>query len=308
MDRNIYPSVVGVGHLCVDTLGVVDVYPEVNTSKRVESMEVQPGGGASQAMVAIARLGGDSGFIGNVGSDKNGDYLVKGLEDEHVDISCVERKEGISNFSFVCVSRLTGTRNMFNYHDKLPDIKFDAKKENYIAHAKYLHVDTTHQNNVYAACLIAHKHHVPVSMDASSMRPDNQLNLLLAKQADILITNELYPCKLMEDENKERALKEMAKWGQKIIMMTLGEKGSLTIIKGEPVYFPAYKIHCLDSTGAGDVFHGAFLQALLLGYDFQHAVQFSSAVSALKCQSLGGRKGIPTFEATLKFMEEHQFE
>lgn len=302
------PEIVAVGHLCLDTIGVLPEYPLENTSHHIEEATRQPGGPASQAAVAFQRLGGQSGFIGNIGDDSNGDLLYQDLIQEGIDVSCVERKTGIHNFSFICVGALNHSRTMFNYHDKLPAIEFTHSKRIYIAEAKFLHVDTTHYENAMNAAKVAKELHVPISMDACSMKSDNQLNLELARMADILIMNEEYPKRLMEDDNATRALLNIAKWGQKVVISTIGEKGCLAVIDGKVEHFAAFKVNCVDSTGAGDVFHGSFLRALLLGYDIRQAIRFSSAVSACKCQSLGGRAGIPNLSRTLQFLEEHKGE
>ena len=72
---------------------------------------------------------------------------------------------------------------------------------------------------------------------------------------------------------------------------------------GESVFrFPAYEVPARDTTGAGDVFHGAFLAGYFKGMDLEANIKFASAVSALKCTKVGGRDGIPSYEDTLSFM------
>ena len=303
-----HPTMIGVGHLCVDILGQMPHYPSENTSNRMLASDIQAGGGASQAAVAYSRLGGASGFIGYLGEDDHGDFLYNGLVEERVDVQYLQRKKGISSFSFACVSSENASRTLFNYHQKLPSLDFNDQIISYMKNSRFIHVDTTHHENALNAATVARSLGIPVTMDASSMVKDNEKNLLLAKSADYFISNSNYPCRLMEDENRERALKQIAQWGQKVVMATLGERGSMAVIDQEIVYFPAYKIKAVDTTGAGDVFHGAFVRALDLGYDLYETVRFASAVSAIKCMSLGGRTGIPDLNTTLRFIEENPFE
>lgn len=300
-------SMVAVGHLCADNICVVDGFPPENTSKRISSVDKQAGGGASQAAVAFARLGGAAGYIGVVGDDDVGTYLIKGLEEERVCSHFIERREGASSFSFVCVNSQNASRTLINYHHRLGAINFDSETEEYIRNAKFLHLDGTRYEDAVASARIAHKYGVPVSLDGSSRQKDNNLNREIASLADILIMNEFYPMQIMEDDSRERAMREMSKWGARIIISTLGEKGSLALVDGEFVSFPAFHIEPVDTTGAGDVFHGAFLRAMELGYDLEGCVKFSSAVSAINCLSLGGRRGIPTLDQVNQFIATHQF-
>ena len=89
------------------------------------------------------------------------------------------------------------------------------------------------------------------------------------------------------------------------MISTLGEKGCVALINGELKYFPAYKVNAIDSTGAGDVFHGAFAAGYLRIYSLEECIRYASAVAAIKCMKIGGRAGIPDHEETLEFMKKH---
>jgi ribokinase len=274
----------------------------------MDFMGKQGGGPASQAIVTFQRLGGDAGYAGVLGNDDNGTWLLKDLKKEGVDVSFVTQAEGYNNFSFVCSNKRNASRTLFNYHDRLPALEFTQALASYIGHARYLHLDGTMYQNARAAAETARKQGgVRVSLDGCSPQKDNILNRELIQLTDILITNETYPCRIMEDDNRERALREMAKLGPSIVIATLGEKGCTALVKGEFVQYPAYKIKPVDTTGAGDVFHGAFLRALDLNYEFEKAIQFASAVAAISCQALGGRNGIPDFQTTMAFIETRAF-
>ncbi len=300
-------SMVAVGHLCADNVCVVDGFPPENTSKHIEKVDRQAGGGASQAAVAFSRLGGRSGYVGIVGNDITGTYLLDGLKEEGVDSTFVERREGDSAFSFVCVNSQNASRTLINYHQRLGAINFNSEIEEYMRKASFLHLDGTMYEDAVNAARIAKRIGLPVSLDGSSRQKDNRLNRELASMADILITNEFYPMQIMEDENRKRAMLQMSKWGAKILMATLGENGVLALVDGEFIQFPAFHVEPVDTTGAGDVFHGAYLRGMELGYDMAMCVKFASAVSAINCMSLGGRRGIPTFSQVMDFIEKNKF-
>ena len=86
------------------------------------------------------------------------------------------------------------------------------------------------------------------------------------------------------------------------MIMTKGEDGCFISTTQEHYHVPAFQVSVVDTTGAGDTFHGAFLVGLHKGYDLRRTVQFASAVAALKCTKLGGQAGIPTFEETQEFL------
>jgi sulfofructose kinase len=92
--------------------------------------------------------------------------------------------------------------------------------------------------------------------------------------------------------------------GPRIFVQTEGERGCYTVTSSEQFHTPAFSVDVIDTTGAGDVFHGAFLVGLRHGWSLKDIVNFSSAVSALKCTKLGGRAGIPTMREALTFLKE----
>ena len=129
--------------------------------------------------------------------------------------------------------------------------------------------------------------------------------MALLKRMDIVITNATYPFKIGEKETLEENMELLASYGMEVLITTLGEKGSCAFIDGKVKYFPAYKIKTVDTTGAGDVFHGAFLAAYYRGFSIEEAIQYATAVSALKCLKIGGRNGIPSDEEVHKFIKEN---
>jgi len=92
--------------------------------------------------------------------------------------------------------------------------------------------------------------------------------------------------------------------GPRIFVQTEGVGGSYTITAQEQFHTPAFPVEVIDTTGAGDVFHGAYIVGLLRGWSLQQTALFSTAVSALKCTQLGGRAGIPSFDAVMAFLHE----
>ena len=206
----------------------------------------------------------------------------------------------------VMVNPENGSRTKFPYRDNLPPIDFTREKHSLIEKAGVLHLDGTNYANAVAAAQIAKAAGVPVSLDACSRQKDNALNLRLAEMADILITNAVYPQAVTGCTTREEALLKLASLGHKqVALTTLGKDGVLAVVNGKVEHIPAFTVQAVDTTGAGDVFHGAFLTAWLEGNDLHACIRFAAAVSALKCLKPGGRSGIPTRAEAEAFLAQH---
>lgn len=305
MQQRSYPYVVGIGHCCRDTICTVEAYPPEDGSTHILSMDDSQGGGAAAtALVAAARLGMRAEVIANIGTDTTGDAIVSEFAAEGVGTRGVTRiAGGRSSVSYVMVDSEKGTRTKFPYWDNLPPIVFDGEKRRLIEGAAALHLDGTQYENALNAAQIAKEAGVPVSLDGCSMQKDNAKNLKLAAMADILIMNARYPLRVSGQADIEDALRAMAALGgAKVVVTTRGGEGCWALAGGRLRHFPAFPVKAVDTTGAGDVFHGAFLTAWLEGRGIEDSIRFASAVSALKCTRYGGRAGIPAREAAEDFL------
>lgn len=302
----VYPELVAVGHICTDKVHICEDFPQENTSKHVLEYMECPGGTASQAIVAAARLGARTGFINYFGDDSCGRALYDGCIAEGIDLSqCVTQPGVVASFTNVLVNPGRSTRTFLSYHGKFSPIDFSQERADYIGNARILHLDGTNYTNALNAAIIAKNRGVTVSLDGSSMQKENEKNWKLAAMADILIVNETYPELLTGITNLEKALLEMRqKLPCKILISTLGEKGCAAVRDNKILHYPCYPVQAVDTTGAGDAFHGAFLFGLLHGYELEENIRFSSAVSALCCTGIGGRSGLPSLAQVKAFMAQ----
>ncbi len=289
--------IVGVGHCCQDNLCTVEAYPPEDGSTHILAIDDSQGGGAvATAMVAAARLGAEAAFISNLGTDETGTHILEGFQRENVDIRGIERLPGYrSSTSYVMVDPEKGTRTKFPYRDNLPSIEWTQEKKQMIADADALHLDGTQWENAMAAADIACAAGTVISLDGCSRQADNAKNLALSDRADILIMNAVYPFRVSGKKTAEEALSFFAsRRPRTVLAMTLGDKGCLYYQDGQVHAIPAFFVKAVDTTGAGDVFHGAFLARYLETGQLEASLRFASAVSALKCEKPGGREGIPT--------------
>lgn len=299
-------DVVGVGAAAYDYLCIVEKYPEEDGSTNILEIHNQGGGCVATALVATSRLGFSTSYIGNTGDNFGGNYIREDFVKEGVDISGVQVFPGRhSTEGYVMIDPAKSTRTKFPYSNDLPDIIWTREKEDLIRQAKILHIDGTNYNNCLKAAQIARESGVLVSLDGCARKKNTALNAELAMMADILIMNEEFPYYASGRDNLEEAMNFFAEGHARVIISTLGARGCVALEHGKLVYYPAYKVEAIDTTGAGDVFHGAFLAAWLRGYTQYDAVLYASAVAAVKCTKIGGRDGIPSHEKTLQFMKEH---
>ena len=287
--------ITGVGAAGLDHLNLIEAYPQEDGSTHITQMISQGGGACATAIVAAHRLGMHGQMIASVGDDENGKMILSGLDQEGIDTTMIEIvPSGISPHSEIMVNPETGTRTKFVCNNTLPPIEWNRDQIALIRNSDILHVDGTRYDNAMAAIRIARDNNIPVSVDGCHMEEDRELNRLMASQADILIMNARYPKLVAKTETTEEALEYFAGIGPKVVISTQGTKGCLAWIDGKVEVFPAYSVKAVDSTGAGDVFHGAFLASYMKDGDIRRAVRYASIAAALKCTQVGGRAGIPT--------------
>ena len=300
-------QIVGVGYSCVDCICMVEDFPLEDGSTHVTSRETQGGGAVATALVAASRLGSKCAFIGNLGNDVLADEIIKLFKNDNVFTGYLYKRQDCSTMeSTIMVNPANGSRTKFPQRDYNPPIEWTSELKEVIRSSQILHLDGTHYENAVNAAKLAKEYGVLVSLDGCSMQKDNEKNRALAAMADILIMNSRYPLRVSGLDNYDDALLEMSGWGdKKVIGCTLGEKGSKFVIDGKVVDFPSFRPHkMVDTTGCGDVFHGAFLNAYVSGMTLDRCVRFASATASCKCAVPGGRAGIPDRKTVLGIIGE----
>ncbi len=299
-------DIVGVGLATVDCFSVVSNYKmdDDTALKNGEFDKIQCGGPASTAIVAASRLGAKTSFIGNLGEDNYGQMILSSLVKYGVDTSAINLEKGRnSHIIYVTVERETGERYFTEKTADTSDPIFSEKRRGIIKRSKFLHLDATDIDTALKAAKIAQENNVTVSLDGCVV--SEKIEELL-KLTDLLITNESYPGEITGMKDYNLSLPKLAEMGPKIVISTLGSKGSIVYDNGQVKRYGVYNIKPVDTTGAGDVFHGAFLYACLQDWPMDYRVKFSSAVSAINCLSLGGREGIPETEVVMDFIENNK--
>jgi len=293
-------DVVGVGINVVDYLFRVPHFPEPDTKSDATAVTTQGGGLTATAMVACARLGLRTRYIGKFGGDEIGRMARDGLAAEGLDLRCAVRVPDAPNrLCFVLVEEGTGHRTIIRHMDRRMWLRPADLSRQAVCSGRVLHLDGYEGDAAVQAARWAREAGIPVSVDAERFTEQREE---LFRLADILIVAEQYGREVTGREDVGGILEVLTHKGPPCVGVTSGERGSVLRYRGETVFLPGLPVDVMDTTGAGDVFHGAFLYGLLQGWEARHILLFANAVSALKCTRLGGRAGIPSLEEVHDFL------
>lgn len=298
-------AVIGIGACVMDTLVSLPYYPKEDTKLRALSTKQVGGGPVATGLVAAAKLGTDTAFMGNLSGDSAGDFLVKDFEKYGVDTSYIKRLDGYRAFTSVIWLGEDSRTCVFDKGD-LPGFSLNDSDKEKIAQASILMVDGNDMDAALKAALIARENNVPVLYDCGGLYEGVERLLALT---DIMIPSEEFALGHTGKQDPEEAAKELyERYSPKVVVVTQGKRGGFLYNGEELVYYPIYPAEVVDSNGSGDVFHGAFAAGLVRGYGFEKCCHFASAVSALKCTGLGARESVPDFETVKFYMEENGYE
>lgn len=288
-------DVVGVGLNATDTLILVPHFPAYAGKAPYAREIISPGGQVASAMVACAKLGLRAKYIGAVGDDERGRIQMESLRASELDIEHVQIRAGCANQSaYIVVDQYTGERTVFWRRDDCLRISAEEIETGQITCARLLHIDGHDTPAVAKAAAIARASGIPVTVDVDTIYPGFEKVL---PNIDYLIGSSEFPGRWTGETDPLRALEALQKeYRMPVAAMTLGAHGALARVAtdsaGEFVYSPGYVVDCVDTTGAGDVFHGAFCYAVLQDMPMRQALDFSNAMAALNCTALGARGGI----------------
>ena len=293
-------DVVGVGVNVIDYLFRIPHFPESNTKMDALGATIQGGGLTATAMVACARLGLKTRYIGKFGSSEIGRMAREELSAEGLDLTGSVVAEGVPNrFCVVLVEEGSGHRIIIRQQDERIWLTPDDLTREAVCAGRALHLDGHEGDAALQAARWAKQAGIPVSMDAEE---PTQHREELFSLTDILIVSQRFARTLTGKTAPADILQALTKFGSACVGLTRGEAGSALLHRGVLVEVPGFPVKVVDTTGAGDVFHGAFLYGLLQGWEAGDILRFANAVSALKCTRLGGRAGIPTLAEVQAFL------
>jgi len=325
----------------MDDLLLLSEIPPAEGRATVLRRERQGGGMAATAMVAVARLGGRAGFVAKVGDDPIGEEVLADFRRYGVDVSQAVVVPGArSHLTVVLVDRQTGERAFLTQRGDVPELAPEELDREYLANARIVHLsdagpaaiqaarwakeaggevgfDGTHfqpaffglapyvdyliVSRFFGSEFVAHQEGRDLgrfARDFAALSATDE-----AAQAEAPVhhgggdVEQLHGDRLLDAAQRLRAL------GPPVVVVTEGERGSWCATAEGEFHVPAYPVTPVDTTGAGDVFHGAFLLGRARGWESKQCLQVAAATAALKCRALGGRAAIPTLGEALALVE-----
>jgi sulfofructose kinase len=301
-------DIVGIGLCTFDILIVLPELPTWDQPTRMEAVAIDGGGPCGTALCAASKLGARTGFIGTAGRDWLAAFKLNTMTDLGIDISHVVRRDINENqIACVYVHQETGERifNLSNGFYAYPLQEHEIERE-YITQAEYLLLDGHYLEASTRAAEWMHAAGKRVILDGgktTAKKPD-QTKAALVPLSDVLICGSGFAEAITGEAELQAAGQAALNDGPSLVVITGGEKGSFTFTQNTLFHTPAFQVDVVDTTGAGDVFHGAYIFGLLQGWDLETVALFASAASAIECTYLGGRSGLPNFQQVMNFLKK----
>jgi sulfofructose kinase len=291
--------VICLGLSALDQVWRVD-RPFAGGSEKIRAVEYGTlgGGMAANASVAVAKLGASVAFWGRAGNDAAGHEMKSAFVSAGVDVENFRLfADGRSSVSGVIVDS-SGERQIVNFRGLYPEAA-DWLPLEAVARASSVLADPRWVEGAATLFREARSRGIPTVLDGDMAEPEVFKRLLPLTDHAIFAEPALAA---FAGSTDDKSLAGLARFGCRVIAVTRGEGGVSWYESGEPHRQTAFNIDVVDTTGAGDVFHGAYALAIGAGLDVRAAMAFSAATAAMKCRHAGGRNGIPTINECLVFM------
>lgn len=286
-----------VGHASYDITIPMCGFLEENTKLRIDTKFECGGGPACNAAYLLGKWGLDTTFIGVVGNDKYGNYIKKELDEVHVDTRYMRILSGYETTSSIIFANVeSGTRTIVSYRpgeaEKMKNIDLDFKPDVILIDGHEFELSKTLMETYPEAVSI---------MDAGRVTEDN---LKLAKMVDYLVCSKEFAETVSEVKldgtNYELLYQKMKEIFEKNIIVTLEDKGCLYELDEELRIMPGIEVKTIDSTGAGDIFHGAFTYGVASNWDLETILKFANVTAGLSVTKIGSRNSIFELEEIKK--------
>jgi ribokinase len=298
-------DVLGLGCATVDDLLYVEAFPAPDAKTRVLRSERQGGGLTATALVAASRLGARCAYAAMLGHDEYSQFVAQNLRRENVDLKHIVWSDDARPIhSTIVVDTQRHTRNIFfqiggavGAHDELPHADV-------IRSTRVLFLDHYGTTGGIRAAHIARAAGIPIVADLERENVPRFAELLAL--VDHLIVSQAFA--LQYTSTHSPAAAALALWNKyrQVVIVTGGVEGCWSVSAEEPKqarHHAAYKVETVDTTGCGDVFHGAYAASLAHGYNLEQRVRFASAAAAIKATRHGAQTGIPNRVQVEGFLE-----
>jgi len=260
-------------------------------------LQAMGGKGANQALAAH-KLGADVRFVTCLGKDINGENTINYYKNQNLDISLVVTVENVPSGTAMiwvdqmgenCIVVTPGANKILSpeHIDKMEDVI--AKADMVVVQMEISY------NTIKKTCEIANRNHTKLLLNAAPAHPIDPETM---NRIDILVVNEteaeIISGKKIELIGIEAVVDELRSMGPTTVILTLGKNGSFLKNEKTVIKVPAYEVKTVDSTAAGDVFCGALAASLVKGHNWDEALKFATAASAICVNRMGAQPSIPS--------------
>jgi sugar/nucleoside kinase (ribokinase family) len=301
-------DILGLGCVAVDDLLYVPAYPPADAKVRVNRRERQCGGLTGTALVAAARMGARCAYAGVLGDDPLSQFVEERFRQEGVDTAHIRRRQAARPIhSVIVVDEGRQTRNIFYDLDGVAGAEQGWPHADVIRSARVLFVDHFGVEGMTWAARIARASGVAVVADFEVADMPGFADLLAL--VDHLIISLAFARQLTGEVQPELAAKELWNHTRQAVVLTDGAAGCWYLTATEPCSprrQPAFRVEAVDTTGCGDVFHGAYATALVGGRELPECIRFAAAAAAIKATRRGGQSGIPTRSIVEAFLQQEK--
>ena len=304
-------NVVVLGSINVDTTYHVDRFPQPGETISAVSKSSAPGGKGANQAVAAARSGAKTAFIGAVGSDKEGAYMLESLADDHIDTRHIMTDELHGTGSAAITLDANGQNDIMVYGGANQAMTTDVLNgiDDVLEDADFLISQfETPQEVALDAFKQAKKHGVTTLLNPA---PAHEILPELLKYTDVITLNEsecalLTGIEITDEESMLKSADYFRERGVKHLLITLGSKGVFYSTPTAHGLVPAFKVKAVDTTAAGDTFLGALSSQLEKDLsNVDKALVYAQRASSLTVQQMGAMPSIPNHDAVLEALAEN---
>jgi sugar/nucleoside kinase (ribokinase family) len=296
-------DVIGVGANSVDYVFRVPAYPQAGTRDAkmpITGRSISCGGQMATALCTCASLGLRTQYIGVMGNDENGRLIRDELARAGIDLSGVIVRDAPNPSAVIIVDDVHGDRIVLWERTDRHNLDTFEVPRGAVMDARLLHVDDVDQAAAIHAARLARDAGRPVTSDIDRLTDDTEA---LVDAVTIPIFAAHVPGELTGETDLERALRKLRRRHSGLLCVTLGPEGAM-LLDGDRLYRePAIQLDAIDTTGAGDVFRGAFIYALLGGLAPAEILRFANAAAGLSCTRLGAINGVPALEDVTRTLQ-----
>ena len=300
------PQILGLGEIFIETVLRVPRLPELGERAVSTNQTKFPSGITANYVTAVSRLGTTVGFVGAVGDDPEGQYLIRSLKDKSIDTKLTLAKKGKQTpINYVVVDE--NDQRIVIESPHVTTTKLDARdiKAEYVSKSKLLYTTAIHPQLSLRAAKIAKGNGATVAFDLGKQVAHLDWENLkeLVKLTDVLFPLKRVAMELTQTSSIEDATDFLLRKGPKLIVTALGEKGCLVATEKSKKVVPPFKVGAGDSAGVGEAFNGGFTIAHMKGLTPEGAAIFANSVAALKRTKSGEKADMPTLKQVKEFLE-----